>query len=243
MARRKITQGTIYFYLKPESNKSEYGTLMFRYSYQGKPKAMSTGIKMLPFNWDGEDKEPIYIPKPLAKTLAPDIKFSNFLTKGQVMDIVAELNQIELRVKDIEFGLRTISSQNVIDKLKNPDEKPVYFTDFIEEVVEGNRSTLKDATFVVYNTMLNMARDYESIQGRKYEVSEIGHNYLKGLCEFMVAKDLKNSTINRRLKHFKGFVSKARKRGYDIDATYLDYKWKEDDRDLPLTGWLSMSSF
>lgn len=135
MARRKITQGTIYFYLKPESNKSEYGTLMFRYSYQGKPKAMSTGIKMLPFNWDGEDKEPIYIPK----TLAPDIKFSNFLTKGQVMDIVAELNQIELRVKDIELGLRTISSQNVIDKLKNPDEKPVYFTDFIEEVVEGNQ--------------------------------------------------------------------------------------------------------
>lgn len=73
--RKKITAGSISFILKTTKiNTDGFAPIYLRYSYKGIPKEYSLGKSILPINWDDEEKEPIYVPKPIAKKVLPDVK-------------------------------------------------------------------------------------------------------------------------------------------------------------------------
>jgi len=84
----------------------------------------------------------------------------------------------------------------------------------------------------VYGTIHAMARNFEATKFKRFKIHEIDYTYIKEIAEFMASKGLLNSTINRRLKHIRGFVSKARKRGYKVNPTYQDFTWSTDDTDV-----------
>ena len=234
--RRKITQGSISFILKTNKlSKEGFAPLFLRYSYQGVPVEYSVGKSIHPFNWDDESKEPIYLSKPIAKKLCPDVKYSLFCSNNEVSEIISLMNELELKIKDIETDLKEFSSKEVIAELKG--EKPkqddlIFFTDFMDDYIQNHKGKTLDSTLKVYGTINNMAREFEKTKFRRFKIHEVDYNYIKDIADFMAAKGMLNSTINRRLKHVRGFVSKARKRGYQINPTYQDFTWSTDDTDV-----------
>src|SRR5690606_17622483 len=107
--RKKITLGSINFILKTKKPSIEgLAPIFLRYSYKGQPKEFSVGKSILPLNWDDEAKEPIYISKPIAKKLAPEIRYSLLLNTADVQDIISVFNDLELKIKSIESTLEIL---------------------------------------------------------------------------------------------------------------------------------------
>lgn len=234
--RRKITKGSISFILKTNKiSKEGFAPLFLRYSYKGIPSEYSVGKSIHPLNWDDESKEPIFISKPIAKKLCPEIKYYNFCSNNEVMDIISIMNELELKIKDIEDSLKEFNSKEVVSMLKGEEvykSDDPYFIDFMDEYIQTHKGKTLPATLTVYGTIHAMARNFEATKFRRFKIHEIDYNYVKGIAEFMAANGLLNSTINRRLKHIRGFVSKARKRGYKVNPTYQDFSWSTDDTDV-----------
>lgn len=240
--RRKITLGTVRFILR--TNKISTGGLApiyLRYSYKGVPKDYFTGHSILPYNWDKESREAIYVSKPIAKKLAPDVKYSLFCSNHEIMTINSLMNELELKIKDIETEVEPISSTNIIEKLKGQFEKVEnidqveakhYFVDFMDKFTKENSERILPSTIKVYGTITNLVRNFEKGRRKRFEIKDIDYNYIKAICEYMASMGLLNSTINRRIKHIKGFVTKARKKGFEINPTYQDYTWSADDTDV-----------
>src|SRR5690606_31271970 len=134
--RRKITKGSISYLLKTNKiSKEGFAPLFLRYSYKGTPSEYSVGKSIHPLNWDEETKEPIYISKPIAKKLCPEIKYINFCTNIEVMDIISIMNDLELKIKDIEDSLKEFNSKEVVSMLRgeNIDKSDdPYFIDFMD---------------------------------------------------------------------------------------------------------------
>lgn len=242
--KRKITIGTINFRLnKSKMQVNGLCPIQMRYSYKGKIVAFSLGESILIENWDEDMKCPLYLSKPIAKKIRPDLNYSLFASMSDVNSIISKMVELELDIKEIEseilYVTKEISTDEVIDRLKikrgliKPNEDKVYFTEFMRKYIVDNDKRLLHSTKVVYQTIINMVEDFESKRAKRYEIGEIGFNYIKNICDYMVT-DLKliNSTIFRRLKLIKGFVNKARKQGFKIDSTYLDFTWKDDDSEV-----------
>jgi len=240
--RRKITKGSISYLLKTNKiSKDGFAPIFLRYYFKGIPSEYSIGKSIHPLNWDDESKEPIYISKPIAKKLCPEIKYTKFCTNNEVVEIVSLMNELELYIKEIENSLGNhFTSSEITSILRSRingdaidvDNKKDYFVDFIREYSRTHKGKTLPATLKVYNTINNMIENYENTQNKKYQVHEIDFNYIKSITEYMASLGLLNSTINRRLKHIKGFVTKARKKGCSINPTYQNYTWGTDDTEV-----------
>lgn len=236
--RKKITLGTINFILKTKKLSVEgLAPIYLRYSYKGIPREYSVGKSILPLNWDDEAKEPIYISKPIAKKLAPEIRYSLFLNTADVQDIISGFNELELKIKSIESTLEIVTSENVIDTLRygerpKDEAQGVYFDDWIKSIADENKEKMKHSTWKVYNTMNQMIIDYESSRKQRTLLKNVDYSYMKGICIFMNQKGLLNSTITKRLRHLKGFVKTAIKHGLEINPSYQSYSWIENELDV-----------
>lgn len=239
MKRRKITIGTVRFVLRKEKETAEGLIPVFlKYSFQGKALFYSIGKSLLIHNWDEESKEPIYVSKPIAKKLAPDIKYSQFLSNSEVQDIISQFNELELEIKSIESKLVNFTSQDVIRELRgeqkpaDPVEKGVYFDDWVKSIADENKEKMKHSTWKVYNTINQMILDYERSMVKRHLLKEIDYTYIKGICLLMNKKGLLNSTISKRLRHIKGFLKSAVRHGLEVDPTYQNYSWVENELDV-----------
>lgn len=234
--RRKITKGSISFLLKINKlSKEGFAPLFLRYSYQGVPSDYSIGKSIHPLNWDDEAKEPIYISKPIAKKLCPNIKYTVFCSNNEVIEIMSLMSELELTIKDFEDQLGLFSSKEIISKLKGEEptkEEIIYFTDFMDDYISNHKGKTLASTLKVYGTINAMARNFELTKFRRFKIYEVDYNYIKNIADYMASLSMLNSTINRRLKHIRGFVSKARKRGYKTNPTYQDFTWSTDDTDV-----------
>ncbi|MDH5825755.1 site-specific integrase [Sphingobacterium faecium] len=245
--RKKITKGTVSFILKvKKANLEELAPLYLRYSIYSSPKDYSLKKNILPLNWDDDDKEPTFISKPIAKKLDSSINYNQFCTSSEVNDIIALMNAVEVQIKDIEHVIELegleLSSSFVVHKLKelrgdttievSEKENDPIFTTYMYDFIQNNKGKKKASTLKVYGTVHNMVVAYEKSSLRQYKISEVDYDYIKGLCEYLVSLNCLNSTINRRIRHVKGFVKEAMKQGYTINNTYLNYNWSEDELEV-----------
>src|SRR5690606_16174618 len=53
-----------------------------------------------------------------------------------------------------------------------------------------------------------------------------------GICLYMNKKGLLNSTITKRLRHIKGFLKSAVRHGIEVNPTYQNYSWVENELDV-----------
>lgn len=229
-----------------KANSEGLAPLYLRYSINSLPKDYSLKINILPLNWDDDDKEPTFISKPIAKKLDPSIKYNKFCTSSEINDIIAAMNEVEVQIKDIEHVIELegleFSSLLVINKLKelrgdvtievNEKDNDPIFTEYMYDFVQNNKGKKKASTLKVYGTVHNMVVAYEKSRLRRYKISEVDYDYIKGLCEYLVKINCLNSTINRRIRHVKGFVKDAMKQGYIVNNTYLNYNWSEDELEV-----------
>lgn len=239
MSRKKITKGTVSFVLRKEKiNTKGLIPVYCKYSYKGIASFTNTGHSILPLNWDDDSKEPIYISKPIAKKLAPDVKYSLFLTNNEVQDIISHFNELELRIKSIEQDLDELNSRAVIESLKNygkptEDTTPkLYFDDWVKSIADENKEKMKHSTWKVYNTMNHLILDYEKGLKTRVLLKDVDYTYMKHVCIYMNNKGLLNSTIAKRLRHLKGFVKAAIKHGKEVNLSYQSYSWIENELDV-----------
>src|SRR5690606_31820577 len=88
------------------------------------------------------------------------------------------------------------------------------------------------STWKVYNTINQMILDYEKSSIKRHLVKEIDYTYIKGICLYMNKKGLLNSTITKRLRHIKGFLKSAVRHGIEVNPTYQNYSWVENELDV-----------
>lgn len=218
-------------------SKEGYAPIYLRYSYKGAPAEYFTGKSILPDNWDDDDKQPIFLSKAIAKKVNPNIKYTSFCSTNEVVEILSLMNELELEIKDIESKLEVFTSKDIIKGLRHDptqvqsNDKPM-LVGFINDHLENHKGKTKNSTLDVYTTVKNMIADYELSINRSFKISEIDYGYMKGVAEYMNSLGLFNSTINRRIKHIRGFISKARKMGYDVNPSYQDFGWSAEETEV-----------
>ncbi|WP_313266497.1 tyrosine-type recombinase/integrase [Sphingobacterium sp.] len=249
MGRLKITKGKINFLVRKDAgSKDGLCPIQLRYSLGGKPSPLMIGRSILEYNWDDYAKEAVFVPKPLAKKMAPDISYNLFMQNMGVMDLNAYLGELERHIKDIEtkFTLdeHDFTSQEVISELRKivkPDEavkeekrkkkKEITLVDFIELNKNEKVGVVAEGTLKAYVTVMNGIREFEASKKRTYYTHEVNYEYFDQFAKFMMnrKKELVNATIKKRLAHTRVFLDRARKQGYKVDDSYKDFEWVEND--------------
>ncbi|NGM63565.1 tyrosine-type recombinase/integrase [Sphingobacterium sp. SGG-5] len=246
--RLKITDGTVNYILRKDTkSKDDLYALQLRYSLHGNtPVSYMIGKSILQENWDNDEKEAIYISKPIAKKLAPDVNFNLFLSAHGVAEINAMLSDIELKIKGIEDRFRMdgvdYSGSDVIYELKNmmsgksrqkiDKGKKISVVDFIEGNENENKGKLTESTIKHYTTIRNMLSDYDTLKKKVHYTHDAGFDYFNGVALFMVSKGLVNATIKKRLAQLRVFLDRARKKGYRTDESFRDFSWSEKETDV-----------
>ncbi|MDR2274374.1 MAG: site-specific integrase [Sphingobacterium sp.] len=249
MGRLKITKGKINFLVRKDAgSKDGLCPIQLRYSLGGKPSPLMIGRSLLEYNWDDDSKEAVFVPKPLAKKMAPDISYNLFMQNMAVMDLNAYLGELERHVKSIETKFiiddYDFTSQDVISELRKivkPDEaikeekrkkkKEITLVDFIELNKTEKEGVVAEGTIKAYVTVMNGIKEFESSKKRTYYTHEVNYEYFDQFAKFMMnrKKELVNATIKKRLAHTRVFLDRARKHGYKVDDSYKDFEWVEND--------------
>lgn len=244
----KITKGTINYILRKDvKSKDNLYALQLRYSLDGNsPVSYMIGKSILQENWDNDEKEAIYISKPIAKKLAPDVDYKLFLPAYSVAEINSLLSDLAFKIKEIEdrFEMDDLeySGADVIKELKNvlsgkkyrkiEKGKKISIVDFIESNENENKGRLTESTIKHYTTIRNMLADFDKKKKKVHYTHEAGFEYYNDLANYMVGKKLVNATIKKRLAQLRVFLDRARKKGYKIDESYKDFVWTEKETDV-----------
>src|SRR6266542_1878987 len=186
------------------------------YQISGKRKYYNTGIK-IPFeNWDNDHQLVIFTRK-------------GTLLKTEVLSLNEKLNRLRKKVYAIEESLSSEgispAPELIIEQLKQPDAKKtttVNVCDFIDKHIKQNKTT--KVSVAVYRQLKNDLISFNP----KISFDKISYQFFAGLQNFLINKNLANSTIAKRLSTLKTIISSATLHGIVVDNNYKAFKLRRE---------------
>jgi site-specific recombinase XerD len=198
-------------------------------------KRVSTGISILPVNWDQEQQRAVYITKKECERQFPDLLHSNLPLKDDVQQINFSLENIEKSVNDIvrKFRLEHIPfDSDMISKVYNDMQKPVtkkaepenYIFDFIENYIKVNEPIRAKNSLGVYKSLKNHLKDFQSHRKNKIRFEDVNYGFFTEFQGYLIEhKPINNVTIAKQLSTLKTFLGYARRNGIKINDSYRDF--------------------
>lgn len=201
----------------------------------GNRRKLSTGVTLLPEQWDVKNQQAIYINRKDAKKLLPHINPDTLPLADDVKRINSELKEIIARVEGIatkyEIDKKPYDAETVVSEFKAtaaPKAKKIdpkyYLVDFIEQYINDVKSTRNIGSIKVYNTTRNHIADYERYKRIRVTLEGTDYGFLQAFQNYLIEKKGHiNVTAAKQISTVKTFLSYARKYGYKINSTYQDF--------------------
>ncbi|WP_262245958.1 site-specific integrase [Parapedobacter soli] len=206
----------------------------------GNRRKLSTGITLLPEQWDSENQQAVYINRKEAKRLLPNMNPDTLPYNDDINRINKELRSIADEVSDIatkfEIDRIAYTVEDVISEFKTrrkPQAQKVdpkhYLVDFIDQYVNDVRATRNEGTVKVYITTRNHIDDYEKHKRQRITMESAGYGFLQAFYNYLIEeKGQINVTAAKQITTVKTFLSFARKHGHTINQTYHDFTVKRE---------------
>jgi integrase len=214
---------SLYFSLNYQKRKSQYSQkelipIVLYYYYHGKKIKLSTEIKVTLKNWNGSTENPI-------RKSDLDSKFKNLHLKQFKIEVEKIIQQIELndQVPDpklIKIYLKKLSSKKVVNTKRDFDF--FILRNEYERIVLSDLRLTKNYRRNVVNSLNQISYFIkDQLESQFFQLSGFDDDFQKEYLNYSIKiKKRRNPTIQKHLKHLKGFLKWCRKNGY-IDF-YLD---------------------
>lgn len=222
------------------ANKKGEHPVIINVRVAGNRRKLSTGITLLPEQWDNDNQQAIYIGRKEAKQLLPHIDPDLLPMQDDIKRINAELCSIADEVSGIatKFEIDRIpyTAETIINEFKGkrkPKAQKIdpkhYLVDFIDQYVNDAKATRNEGTIKVYVTTRNHIADYEKHKRQRITLETAGYGFLQGFYNFLIeTKGQINVTAAKQVTTVKTFLSFARKHGHTINQTYHDFTVKRE---------------
>lgn len=198
---------------------------------------ISTGISVLPDNWDDKNRKLINFPKNEKNIVVK----KNFLLKKILM-------QAEEVILDFETSGETYTVDDVIAKLKGVE--PTSFIAFTEKTIKELQDQKKNGNARVYGAHLSIVKKF--VKEQDFSFDQITYKWLKSFETYLIGRDNSINSISFQTRTLRAIYNRAikeklaKKENYPFD----DYKihntktskraLKREEliriRDLDLTG-------
>jgi integrase/recombinase XerD len=192
----RIPTLTLVFDRKHKSNAKNAAPVELRVTYCGKQKYLSTGVSVLPSEWDNTNGEVKRRPD------AVQLNEIIFTKKSELLQVVMELH------KENALDLSRLG-----DVLKNKSSHDS-FLDFVEQRIRER--TAKSGTKRRWTSWLHQMRTWGGIRA----FSDINEKNIYAMNDWCHERDLKQTTISTYNKTLKEFINDAVKLGYIHDNPY-----------------------
>jgi integrase len=209
------------FQLKEPKSTSE--TLIYfvsNFKEENKKFKYSTGEKILPEQWDFENR----LPKRYGKN--KNINSNNLMMQlGRYSDLFLKTNGLYARINE-SLNSQIIKKTFDEEFKKSPTGKNVFFDAYDSFMIEKKKG--KDwsiATIKRYENIKNILNNFEKSKKFKLTFSKIDHNFHREFTSYCM-DDLNhiNNTYARNLGLFKTFMFWAKKNKYTFNDTFIEFK-------------------
>lgn len=191
---------TLVFDRKHTGTTKKAAPVELRITYLGKQKYLSTGVRVLPSEWDKQNLE--------VKRRADSAQLNTMLFsfKSEVLEVVMSL-----------YKENALDLSKLKECLKHKDSGES-FLDFIEQRIEERNDVAKGTTRR-WKAWLTQMRKWGKIKS----FSDVTEQNIYALTEYLNSRKLKQSTICGYHKNMKLFIGEAIKRGYMGENPYQRY--------------------
>lgn len=171
-----------------------------RITYQGKQKYLSTGVRVLPAEWDKTNCEV------KRRADAGQLNAMLFNQKSEVLEVVMEL-----------YRNNALDLSRLGEALKHKDSGES-FLDFIEQRI-NERNDVAAGTTRRWRAWLNQMRQWGKIRA----FLDVTEQNVYAMSDWCRERGLKQSTICGYHKNLKLFIGDAMKKGYLSENPYVRY--------------------
>jgi len=203
------------FNLKAPNSKTE--TLIFLvFRYRGKRLLYSTGLTILPSEWDFKAQRPIEKEKrPTLWAIRNQLDDLAYLCKT----IYIEADYGAITVKEFKQNLEAETSEEVQDK------KQLSFFEFVKaELDEMERLGMKASSFGPYKRHAGFLRQFARYRG-EFDFDDVDWNLRLELIDWLTERDVQLSYGNKTLSILRQFMERARKKELHINVKYQGNGW------------------
>lgn len=216
---------TIRFEIRRGQGERSLAAIRLFYQISGERKALKTGQKVYPANWNQDEQQAIFVRR-------------GKLLQAEVEDINLELKGMEKRIRDIEKRFELDGIQYDVDMVAEAFENPKgkatrskkEVSAFIDDYIANHSATRVKGSLSVYRSLKAHLEGYEKKNQTTISFSKIDHrffqafrNYLTGLTgqrkDGSVHRLLNNITIAKQLSTLKTFLNYARANGVEVPDT------------------------
>ncbi|MEH6304664.1 site-specific integrase [Olivibacter sp. CPCC 100613] len=209
-------------------------------SVSGALRKVSTGISILPEQWNYEHKKAFYLNRQAAKSLLPSMNYDLLPSADEIKRMNGSLAAIMEKAQKIasRFDLDGIpfTVQMIIEELSKQGGKTAvkqkpkeHLVDFIDQYIDNVKASRNPGTIKVYITTKNHIKDYETHNKVRVTLADAGYGFLQSFYNYLIeVKKQINVTAAKQVTTAKTFISFARKFGYKINDTYHDFTVKRE---------------
>lgn len=197
---KRIPLLTLVFDRKHTGGAKKAAPVELRVTYCGKQKYLSTGVRVLPSEWDKANCEV------KRRADAGQLNTMLFNQKSELLEVVMEL---------YKNGSLDLSKVGEVMKHKESGEA---FLDFVEQRI-GERNDVKPGTARRWRAWLSQMRKWGKIKG----FSDVTEQNVYAMSDWCHERGLKQSTICGYHKNLKMFIGEAVRRGYLAENVYQKY--------------------
>lgn len=195
----------IIFDRKKKSNQTTPGLVQIEVYYKGKRKFISTGVKVLPSEWDSENKI----------VLGSNSDFNNNYLIGNMKKRIEE-HIIDISRKGEEFSftiLDNVISGNIYSDMS--------FHRYVLERITKRK--IKESTSNKLMTLYNHIERF----GKFKRFSDLSAQNIKLFDEYLYENNISKTSIYERHKQLKSFINEAVSDGFLKQSPYLGLKFQK----------------
>lgn len=202
------------------SPKSKNETIIFLvFRYRGKRLLYSTGLNILPSEWDFDSQRPI------EKENRPDLwsirrRLDEIANQCKTIYIESDYGAISLRNFKSQLNQNSKSVELILPY------REITLLEFLDiELSEMKRLGMLNNSFRSYKLQVNNIKKFAKSKGR-FDFEDVDWNFRLEFIDWLSQRNIQLGYGNKTLSVLRQFMERARRKGYHSNTRYQGNGWK-----------------